>query len=450
MVEAAFNLGALHLKLAQHDSAIERLRHVVRQRPDFSEALCLLAQALQERGEQEEAIALLTKAVEQRPDDAALHHALGRLHVAAGNFDPARESLEAAIATRPGWGVPYYDLSQIHRFTTDDQRITAMERLLAEPQRLSLDDGVALHLALYKALADIGRDDAAFSHLLAANTARRGAIQFDESAADNRDWAIRRVFDSSLFARYAGQGSLSHLPIFVVGFPRSGTTLVEQILASHSRVYGAGERTDIGDMARKLSKPGAAYPDSLAGEDVPSLAALGDDVAARLCILSTEAAHVVDKLPANYRHLGLIHLILPRAAIIHVRREAMDTCFSCFENDFGERQPFSYDLGELGRRYRAYRALMEQWRRVLPAKRILEVDYEALVNDLSGEVRRLLSYCGLDWDERCLRFHETRRPVVTQSQAQVRRPLYGSSVGRWRRFERQLAPLAAALGEGAG
>ena len=183
---------------------------------------------------------------------------------------------------------------------------------------------------------------------------------------------------------------------------------------------------------------------------MPEFGALGEIHVRRLAALAPGATRVVDKNLGNYRRLGLIHLILPQATIIHIRREPMDTCFSCFENDFGDHLAFSYDLGELARRYMLYREMMAHWRQVLPQERMLEIDYETIVGDLEGSVRRLLAHCGLPWDERCLNFHATSRPVFTQSQAQVRRPLYASSVGRWRRFERQLAPLAALLQESAG
>ncbi len=445
MVEAEFNLGALHQKLGRPAAAVDYLRRVVTRQPAFTAAHCLLAVALQEDGKGDEAIGLLTRAIAARPREAALHHALGRLQTSAGDITAARQSFEAAIALQPTLGVAYYDLSQIHRFATGDPRIAAMERMLGEAAAFSLDERIGLHLALYKALADTGRIDDAFTHLAAANAARRATVAYDEAAALERWRSICRVFDASLLARHAQQGSSSRLPIFVVGFPRSGTTLVEQILASHPRVHGAGERTDIDGITGKLFPPGSALADPPAALHGPALAALGDDLARRFASLSPGAAHVVDKMPANYRHLGVIHLILPQAAIIHVRRDPMDTCFSCFENDFGHRQPFSYDLGELGRCHGAYRAIMAHWRRVLPAGRILEIDYEAIVSDPAGQVGRLLDHCGLDWDARCLNFHETRRAVFTQSQAQVRRPLYTSSVGRWRRFERQLAPLLASL-----
>ncbi len=453
MVEADFNLGALHLKLGQRESGISHLRRALARRPDFSEALCLLAGALNEQGQGKEALTLLEGAIASRPRAAALHHALGRIRAELGDFEQARANFETAIDLSPGWGTPYYDLSLIHRFAADDPRLAVMERLLRNPAQLSLDGRIGLHLALHKSYADAGQYAAAFSHLLNANSVRRGAVQYDESAWMGRNRAMRRVFDAKFLAARAGQGHGARLPVFVLGFPRSGTTLVEQILASHPDVHGGGELPYIGEMIERVAKSGASgagYPQCFIDAEAATFAGLGAAYEDRLRQLAPAALRIVDKMPINYLHMGLIHLILPGAKIIHVGRDAMDTCLSCFENDFGERQAYSYDLGELGRCYAGYREMMEHWRLVLPAGTMLEVAYEDVVRDLEAQARRLVQYCELPWDDRCLRFHEAGRAVFTQSQAQVRRPLYSSSVGRWRMYERQLEPLALALRSPAG
>ena len=448
MVEAEFNLGALYLKLGQREKGIARLRRTLERRPGFSEALCLLAGALNETGAHAESVALLQDAITKNGKDAALHHALGRIYVDQGEFERARVSFQAAIARNPAWGVPYYDLSQIHRFAPSDPCVEAMKRLLRNPAQLSLEGLVGLHMALHQIYAGAGEFDTAFSYLLAGNRIRRKAIQYDEGAATSRRQAIARVFDAKYLAEHADRGCGSRLPVFVVGFPRSGTTLIEQILASHPDVHGAGELPFVGELARDLGEPGP--PASSYGNFLrigpEEFARQGEAYVERLSRLAPRAARIVDKMPINYLHLGFVHLMLPQAAIVHVRRNAMDTCLSCFENDFGDRQAFSYDLGELGRCHAGYRTIMEHWLKVLPAGRMLEIDYEDLVSDAGAQARRLVAYCGLEWDDKCLRFHETRRAVFTQSQTQVRRPLYSSSVGRWRLYERHLGPLAAALG----
>jgi hypothetical protein len=232
-------------------------------------------------------------------------------------------------------------------------------------------------------------------------------------------------------AEEAGGGDPSEIPIFILGMPRSGSTLIEQILASHAWVHGAGERMD--------------FPDLLADLGDRDFRALGAAYAARSGTLAPGAGRVTDKLPGNFLHAGAIHLALPRARIIHSRRDPADTCLSCYTKLFRGEQPFTYDLGELGRYYRAYERLMAHWRVVLPESVFLEVDYEALVADPETQTRRLLAHCGLAWDPACLVFHETRREIRTASAVQVRQPLYGGSVGRWRRHGERLEPLLREL-----
>jgi hypothetical protein len=229
---------------------------------------------------------------------------------------------------------------------------------------------------------------------------------------------------------------------------RSGTTLVEQILASHPKVHGAGERTDFADLAtRNLTAGGvpATFPESFAAMTREQLADLGAQYLHRIQTLAPGAERVIDKMPENFRFAGAIHLALPNARIVHVRRDALDTCLSCFSILFAGDQPFAYDLGELGRFYSAYEALMEHWRRVLPDGVMLEVQYEELIADTEGQARRIIAHCGLEWDDNCLAFHRNPRPVRTASALQVRQPIYQSSVGRWLAYRDLLQPLLAEL-----
>jgi hypothetical protein len=236
--------------------------------------------------------------------------------------------------------------------------------------------------------------------------------------------------------------------VFVVGMPRSGTTLVEQILASHPAVFGAGELELMPRAVAGLraAHPEAAFPDLAAMLDDADLRALGARYLAGLDrIAPPEAARVTDKLPLNFVHVGLIHLALPGARLVHVRRDPLDTCVSCYSKLFAGNQPFAYDLGELGRYYRAYTSVMAHWRRVLPPGVLLELDYEAVVADLERAARRLVAHCGLGWDDACLAFHRTERPIRTASALQVRRPLYTEAIGRAAAYAPWLAPLIAAL-----
>jgi hypothetical protein len=238
-------------------------------------------------------------------------------------------------------------------------------------------------------------------------------------------------------------------PVFIIGMPRSGTSLIEQILASHPAVFGAGELEEISKLAESsVAAPGARarFPDAVPAMSAQQIRQVGADYIARIRARAPNAKRIIDKMPGNFAFAGLIHLALPNARLIHTRRDAVDTCFSCFSRYFAHGQWFSYDLGELGRYYRGYEALMEHWRNVLPKGVMLEVDYEQVVADLEHEARRIVEHCGLEWDDACLAFYETQRPVRTASASQVRQPIYGTSVGRWRPYEPFLGPLLEALG----
>jgi hypothetical protein len=230
--------------------------------------------------------------------------------------------------------------------------------------------------------------------------------------------------------------------------PRSGTTLTEQILASHPKVHGAGELTALQRMLNSVAGPDRkllGYPQMMSALLPQDLATLGRAYVERLAALAQGKPRVVDKMPANFQFAGLVHLMLPNARIIHCRRDPIDVCLSCYSKNFSERKDFAYDLRELGLYYRAYEALMAHWRGLLPPERFIEVDYEAVVDDLEGQARRLVAFCGLDWDEACLDFHQTSRQVRTASVNQVRRPIYRSSLARWKPYEHHLAPLIEAL-----
>jgi hypothetical protein len=283
-----------------------------------------------------------------------------------------------------------------------------------------------------------------------ANAVKRKRIAYDEAAALRLFDRLRSVFDRRLFEANRGRGCQSPLPVFVIGMPRSGTTLIEQILASHPAIHGAGELSDFDQLAQHMcdadGKP-FRLPEDTRVLQPDDLLKLGESYVAGLQCLTPGAERVTDKMPANFLYAGLIHLALPRARIVHVLREPRDTCLSCYSKLFTEEQNFTYDLGELGRYYRKYAELMAHWRDVLPEARMLEIRYEDVIADLEGSARRLVDHCGLDWDPRCISFHEAGRPVRTASAAQVRRPIYRTSLGRWRAYESHLAPLVAELGD---
>jgi hypothetical protein len=256
--------------------------------------------------------------------------------------------------------------------------------------------------------------------------------------------AVARVFTPALLAGAVADDESSDLPVFVIGMPRSGTTLVEQILASHPDIHGAGELGTMGRLAAAIKPPG--FPAAVCGLDAADRAAIGRRYLDRVRPLAAGRSRVVDKMPGNFVFAGLIRLALPRARIIHCRRDPVDTCLSCYQRLFLGEQGFTYDLGELGRFYRSYLRLMAHWRQMMPPDRFIEVDYEEVVDDVEGQARRLIDFCGLEWNESCLEFHRNERQVRTASVNQVRQPIYRGSVGRWRRHEAHLGPLLAALG----
>jgi tetratricopeptide (TPR) repeat protein len=467
--EAAFNLGNALLRAQRFAEAAHVYTVLLNRRPDFNVARSSLAGALRNLGRLDEALAEIRRYLAGSPRDPAAHNTLGLILREMGQSDQAAAAFDQALALDPSFTEPYLHLVSLRGIDAGDPRLGAMEAL-ARRADLRPDRRSLLLFALGQAYERLGRNEAAFRHLLEANRLRRAAIAYDEGAARRRFERLQRVFTPALMAEKRGQGCDSDLPIFIIGFPRSGTSLAEQILASHPAVHGAGELGFMGRIAAGLTAPkvggpvlaseerrapaigdGAAlhFPECLSLLPAAELRRLGESYASQLQALVPPGVgakrHVIDKLPENYMFVGLIRLILPRARIIHLRRDPLDICLSCFAQHFAGDLSYAYDLAEIGRYHRMYLDLMEHWRRLLPARAILEVDYESLVADTEGQTRRMLEHCGLTWDARCLDFHETRRPVRTASVDQVRRPVYGSSVGRWRQFEAQLRPLIEAL-----
>ncbi len=366
---------------------------------------------------------------------------------AVGRRDDAIAAFRRCIALDPGVGDAYWGLANLKVAVFSEAETTAMAAALARPDlaapNLAGEDRLHLHYALGKALEDRGDDAGAFDHYAKGAQLRRADSRYDAGETTARMKRSKSLFTQAFFEARKGTGCDSTAPIFIVGLPRSGSTLIEQILASHSAVEGTMELPDIGLIARRL---GAAYPEGLADLDPGALKALGEDYLASTRIHRKLGRPMfIDKMPNNFQHVGLIHLILPKARIIDARRHPMATCFSAFKQHFAQGQSFSYDLTDLGHYYRDYVEVMDHFDAVLPG-RIRRVIYEDMVEATEGEVRRLLAYCGLPFEEACLKFYENDRAVRTVSSEQVRRPIFRDGLEQWRRFEGPLAPLKAALG----
>jgi tetratricopeptide (TPR) repeat protein len=449
--EAHTNIGCALQQLGRFKEAIPHHQRALAIKPDYAEAHTHLGGALHRLDRAEEACAHCRKSIALNPDYADAHYGLGIALEALGRADEARVALERAVELAPKRAQYHLALALSGRFRAGDARLKAIEELMREEASLSVEDRIALHFALGKAFADLERHEPSFRHLLEGNALKRQRTPYDEAATLRFFERIEAVFTPDLMQRMRGGGDPSRTPVFVVGMPRSGSTLIEQILASHSKVFGAGELEEFGKAVFSLGKANggsATFPEIVPTLPAEALRQLGGSYLDAIGAAATPAERIVDKLPLNFAFVGLIHLALPNARIIWARRDPIDTCVSCFSTLFGGDQPHTYDLGELGRYHRAYEALMQHWQRVLPDGVLLEVRYEQVVEDLEGEARRMLEHCGLEWEEACLAFHETRRAVQTASVAQVRRPIYRSSVGRWRAYGHLLQPLLQALDAG--
>jgi tetratricopeptide (TPR) repeat protein len=483
--EAYNNLG---LALADHgllEDAERVFRRALDLKPDYAYAHANLATVQKARGDLHGALKSSQRAIELKPDDAGTHNNLGTvlkelnrgeealacyeqairlqspgfespwvnkalLLLELGQVSAAQEASDQALALNARSGAAWHARAELKRFSRTDPDIARMEAVLqsADTMGLKLEDRVTLEFALGKAWMDAGDADRAFEHLNAANRRRRATVRYDPAA--NTAWLQRvaQIITPRWMQQFQGAGDPSGMPIFVVGMPRSGTSLVEQILASHPDVHGAGELTVLQQLLDEpsVAKDRLAFPDAVRELSPRELTQLGTRYVERVQSLSSSRPRLVDKMPTNFRFAGLIGAMLPNAHIIHCRRDPVDTCLSCYTKDFRTGLGFSFDLRELGLFYRDYEVLMAHWRAGLPPHRFTEVMYEELVSDVETEARRLLSFCGLEWHPACLDFPHTPRQVRTLSALQVRQPVHRQSIGRWRPYVKHLGPLLDSLG----
>jgi tetratricopeptide (TPR) repeat protein len=437
-VDALNNLGTALLSQDRIDEAVEHYRRALDLNPNYATAHNNLGNGLLRHERLDDAQAHYERALQLKPDYANAHNNLGNVLKEKGRFEEARGHYERAIALKPDYTEAHLNRSELKRFAQGDAELDALEAL-ALREDLSPDKMLYVHFALAKALDDAGDYARAWQHMVQGNMIKRRQIQYDEPRALELVERIRTVFDRKLLERFRGAGHPSAAPVFIVGMPRSGSTLIEQILASHPQIQGAGELTILEKMEA------SDFPERCAKPEPAWFQRLGETYLARLPQMDAGIVRIVDKLPGNLLRIGFIRLILPNARIIHATRHPLDTCLSCYSKLFTNGLLFSYDLGELGRYYRAYVELMAYWESVLPQGAILNVAYEDVVGDLEGAARRLVDYCGLPWNDRCLDFHRHSRPVRTASSVQVRQPLFRSSLHRWRHYDFGLVPLATEL-----
>ena len=443
-------LGMVAKARHQHDEAVRLIEQALARQPHFPEAHYNLGNTQSERGDLDAAIACYERAVAQKPafEDAWVNK--GRSLQQRGDHEEAIEAFRAVLRINPESGKAWENLTLVHTFAGEDAEVEAMRSAL---DRVDPKGGTAksLHYALANARTQQGHLDAAMAHYATGNALARSASAYTSGAEERFMQTVTQAFPRERVAALQGYGDTGARPIFILGMPRSGTTLIEQILVSHPRVAAGGERQDVNQILEKVSvpnQPDARYPQWVAALDGDDLTRLGRAYLQRLpSPVEAGTDRLTDKLPGNFRVLGLIHLMLPNAAIVHVHREPAATCVSCYLHNFTNGHLYATDLGDLGRYYRAYHGLMAHWRSVLPNGAFLDVRYEDVVADPEGQIARLLEHCGLEWDDRCVRFHETDRPVQTASMDQVRQPLYHKALARWRRWTPYLGPLFTALGD---
>jgi predicted Zn-dependent protease len=410
----------------------------------------LKAAILARIGEFAESIELYEGVLAEYPHHPRAWMSYGHALKTAGRQGDSVRAYRTTIEHAPSLGEAWWSLANLKtvRFTDDDLQVM---RVQLERRDLTEDDRLHFHFAVGKALEERREYADSFEHYARGNALRRAQVHYDPAETTDYVRRARALFTPEFFAGRSGSGSPARDPIFIVGLPRAGSTLLEQILASHPLVEGTQELPDIPAMARRLgarkrrSEP-TLYPQVLASLDAAALRDLGEQYLADTRVQrKTDAPHFIDKMPNNWAHVGLIQLMLPNARIIDARRHPLGCCLSGFKQHFARGQGFTYDLAEIGRYYRDYVELMAHFDRVLPG-RVHRVIYESMVEDTETQVRRLLDYCGLPFDERCLHFHETERAVRTASSEQVRQPIFKDATDHWRHYEAWLGPLKAVLG----
>ena len=436
-------------KQQQYEPALAELETLLSVEPDNPNHLMLKASILVNIGNFQSAIDLYDRVLVRYPKQPRAHLSNGHALKTVGRQDDAINAYRKAIELEPSLGEAYWSLANLKTFQFEAEEVAAMrEQVLAKPD--NRQDFFHLCFALGKSLEDRQQYEEAFGNFKLGNAVRRKTVSWDAEDHHRNMQRLEEFFDAGFFEERENSGCMDDSPIFIVGLPRSGSTLLEQILASHSEVEGTMELPDIISIARRLGGKKARadesrYPQILGEQLAQQLRELGEEYLERTKIQRSGAPYFIDKMPNNFSHVGLIHVILPNAKIIDARRHPLGGCFSGFKQLFARGQNFSYDLAEIGRYYRDYVELMDHWDRVLPGC-VLRMQYEDVVADTENEVRRLLNYCGLEFEPECLRFYETERAIRTPSSEQVRQPIYSGATEQWRNYEGHLEPLVEALG----
>ncbi len=448
-----YDYANLLLKMQKFEKARAETAELIALDPANLRYLALHANALAGVGEHEAAIAAYNTVIGERPGQFVLHVMRGHAEKTIGRLQDAIRSYRSACAMEPLYGDAFWSLANTKTYRFGPDEIEHMRRAEAD-ERIGVDDRIHMCFALGKALEDAAEYEPSFTYYERGNLLKQGVVKHRRDFLEQRVQAQMAVCTAELFAARQDAGCPARDPIFIVGLPRAGSTLLEQILASHSMVDGTLELPQIIALSQRLRGPlgqtaeiekNPRYPKILAELDPDYFRRFGEQFIEETRVYRQGAPMFIDKNPNNFFHIGLIRLILPNARVIDARRHPMACCFSGFKQLFGQGQEFSYGLQEIGDYYRRYVELMDHWDQVLPGF-VLRVQHEDVVDDLETEVRRMLDFCGLPFEEACLDFHRTQRSVRTPSSEQVRQPIYRSGLDAWEHYARWLEPLKRALG----
>lgn len=436
-------------KRQKFQKALQQAKHLLDTSPQHPQFQSLFGVECMQTGDYESAHAAFDDVLKSIPGDPVTLTAKGHAYKTCGQYESALRSYRAALASQPQYGEAYYSLANLKVYSFSNDEIRNMHAQ-ESGSNLSHIDRVYLNFALGKAKEDRGEFETSFKFYARGNRLKKAQGRYHAGRMSEDLTAQREVCSAELFARKSGVGHAAPDPIFILGLPRAGSTLLEQILSSHSQVDGTLELPNILSLSQRLRRrsrqsDASGYPMILGEIADREFKEFGEQYISDTQIHRQGAPYFIDKMPNNFRHIGLIQLILPNAKIIDARRHPMACCFSAFKQLFAEGQEFTYGLEEIGTYYRDYVQLMDHWDRVLPGK-VLRVHYEDVVADLETQVRRILDYCALPLEEACINFHQTERSVRTPSSEQVRQPIYAGALEQWRNFEPSLDPLKQALG----
>jgi len=443
--DAYNSLGNLLREQQKTIEAIKLYRQAIEIDPQHKDAYNGLGNALRETGEIKKAVSMYMRAIEIDPNNDVAYNNLGNSLSDQGDINGAIAAYYKSIEINPEYAEAYRHLANVKKYAEDDPDIRLIESLY---MKNGVSDEQRMHLcfALGKIYEDIGEYYRSMDFIQNGNQLKRSLIDYSKSEEQFLFDEIIETFSKRLFSHYDDSGCLNDTPIFILGMPRSGTSLVEQIIASHPLVYGGGELNNLPKLEKNICSDLAdsSYPRCVESLDMSVIYNIGEEYIDSIRKNTMIERFVTDKMPLNFLRIGLIKLILPNAKIIHCMRDPMDNCLSIYKNYFPRSYKWSYDMSELGGYYKSYLKIMEHWRDVLP-ECFYDVSYERLVSDQYEETKKMLDYCDLQWSDSCLSFHKTKRVVGTASNAQVRNPIYNDSVNLWRKYEKELEPLRAAI-----